>query len=186
MIGFSVHSTAIDGVRTLERTRHSDGRGFLERLFCRDTLRAVLGDREIVQINHTRTVGVGVVRGIHFQHPPFAETKFVHCLKGKIFDVAVDLRRGSPTFLQWHAEILSADEPRTLIIPEGVGHGFQTLEDECELLYFHTAPYTKDVEGGLNARDARLAIAWPLGISIQSDRDRNHPMLTADFSGIEL
>ena len=109
------------------------------------------------------TASRGTVRGMHFQHPPHAETKFVSCLRGEVFDVAVDLRNGSPTFLHWHAEILSADNHRTLVIPEGFAHGFQTLSDDCEMLYFHTAAYNPEAEGGLNVHGStpwhRLATA---------------------------
>src|ERR1700755_1085117 len=131
----------VAGVRLLRGRRLGDERGFLERLFCRESLREILGDRTIVQINHTRTLGRGTVRGLHFQRPPFAEMKLVHCLRGRIFDVAADLRTHSPTPHKWHGEILSDEEPRTLVIPEGVAHGFQVLSDDCELIYLHTAAY---------------------------------------------
>ena len=112
---------------------------------------------------------------MHFQHPPHAETKFISCLTGEVFDVAVDLRRGSPTFLLWHAEILSADNHKTFIIPEGFAHGFQTLTKDCEILYLHTTAYRADAEGGLNASDPRLGIQWPLSIAEQSARDSHIP-----------
>ncbi len=124
------------------------------------------------------------MRGLHFQHPPDAETKFVHCLRGEVCDVAVDLRRGSPTFLRWHAELLSADNHRTFVIPEGFAHGFQTLADDCEMLYFHTAGYRQEAEGGLNAQDPRLAIRWPLPVAGLSPRDAEHAPLAADFAGV--
>lgn len=98
---------------------------------------------------------------MHFQRTPHAEMKLVSCVRGLVFDVAVDLRRGSPTFLRWHSELLSADNHKTLVIPEGFAHGFQTLTDDCEMLYLHTTAYAPDAEAGLNPQDARLAIAWP-------------------------
>ena len=106
------------------------------------------------------------------------------CLRGRVFDVAVDLRGSSPTFLEWHSEILSADNHRTLFIPEGFAHGFQTLEDDCEMLYFHTAPYMREAEGGLHALDPRLAIDWPLPPCGLSPRDDGFPMLDDRFSGV--
>jgi len=123
------------------------------------------------------------VRGLHFQHPPHAEDKLVSCLRGEVFDVAVDLRQGSATFLQWHAEILSADNARSLLIPQGFAHGFQTLTDDCELLYLHSRAYAAGAEGALNVRDPALAIRWPLAFTDISERDAQHPLLTREFTG---
>ncbi|WPL20175.1 CDP-glucose 4,6-dehydratase [Thiorhodovibrio frisius] len=129
MSRFTPHATPIADLILLERHSLGDARGFLERLYCQEELRPLLGERRIVQINRTLTAQAGTVRGLHFQHPPHAELKAVTCLRGAIFDVAVDLRQGSSTFLHWHAERLSGDQPRTLVIPEGFAHGFQTLTD---------------------------------------------------------
>ena len=138
----------------------------------------------IVQINHTLTTGLGAVRGLHFQYPPHADTKIVSCLRGEVFDVAVDLRQGSQTFLQWHAEILSADNYKTMVISEGFAHGFQTLTEDCEMLYFHTAGYQPSAEGALNVRDPRLNIFWPLVVTDLSPRDAVHPLVTEEFAGV--
>jgi dTDP-4-dehydrorhamnose 3,5-epimerase len=134
----------------------------------------------------TLTARLGSARGLHFQAPPYAETKIVSCIRGEVFDVAVDLRQGSATFLQWHGEVLSAKNNRTLLIPEGFAHGFQTLEDECEMLYFHTAAYHPETEGGLNIADPRLAIRWPKPLRDISKRDLDHPYIEADYRGISL
>lgn len=123
---------------------------------------------------------------MHFQYPPHAETKFVSCLRGEVFDVAVDLRQGSPTFLRWHAEILGAGDHKTLMIPEGFAHGFQTLTEDCEMLYSHTAAYQPGAECGLNAKDPRLNIRRPEAIAELSPRDAAHPLLAGDFFGIEI
>ena len=123
---------------------------------------------------------------MHFQFPPHAEMKLVTCLRGEVFDVAVDLRQNSPTCLKWHAARLSADNHKTLVIPEGFAHGFQTLTDECEMLYFHTAAYQPDAEGGLNALDPAFSIDWPLPITERSARDQAHASLTAGFTGLKL
>jgi dTDP-4-dehydrorhamnose 3,5-epimerase len=181
---FDLLVTPIAGLCLLQRKPLGDSRGFLERLFCQDELAGLLVGRSIAQINHSLTARRGTVRGMHFQYPPHAETKIVSCLRGEVFDVAVDLRRDSPTFLRWHAEVLSADNHRTLIIPEGCAHGFQTLTDDCEMLYFHTTAYHAPAEGGLNPRDARLAIAWPLPVDGLSRRDAGHVMLNDNFAGI--
>ena len=138
---FDILRTKLPGLELIQRRPIEDGRGFLERLFCADELGPLLAGKAIVQINRTSTSRRGTVRGLHFQYPPYAETKLISCLQGEVFDVAVDLRRGSPTFLSWHGEILSAANHRTLLIPEGFAHGFQTATDDCELLYLHTAPY---------------------------------------------
>jgi len=181
---FDILTTSLDGLHVLHRKLLGDSRGYLERLFCMDELQPLIDGKRIEQINRTLTSHRGTVRGLHFQHPPHAEMKFVHCLRGEVFDVAVDLRRGSPTFLQWHAEILSADNHKTLVIPEGFAHGFQTLSDNCEMLYFHTSAYLQAAEGGLRVDDPRLAIRWPLPVAGISARDAAHPLLNEEFSGV--
>ena len=181
---FEIIPTPIADLRVLQRKPLGDNRGYLERMFCTDELDAILAGRHIVQVNQTLTANRGTVRGMHFQHPPHAETKFVSCLRGEVFDVAVDLRRDSSTFLCWHAETLSADNHRTLVIPEGFAHGFQTQTDDCEMLYFHTTAYQLGTEGGLNAQDPRLAIQWPLPVAGLSPRDAAHPLLSDDFTGV--
>lgn len=186
MSHFAVEKTPIEGLQVIHRQPIGDERGYLERMFCSEDLRSIIGARRIVQINHTKTAKTGTVRGMHFQYPPYAEMKLVSCLHGEVFDVAVDLRQDSPTFLNWHAEILAADNHRTLVIPEGFAHGFQTLSGDCELIYFHTESYHHETEGGLDALDERLSINWPLSITERSTRDQQHPLVTADFSGIKL
>lgn len=183
---FLVTDTQIAGVKVLTRAPFGDERGFLDRLYDFDELRAVLGGKRVAQVNHTLTRERGAVRGMHFQHPPFAETKLVSCIHGEVFDVAVDLRRGSPTFLKWHGERLSSDNKRALLIPEGCAHGIQTLTPDCELIYAHTAPYAAESEGGVNPRDPKLSIDWPQPITLLSARDAAHPMITPAFQGIAL
>lgn len=178
--------TPIAGLVMVERSRIEDHRGFLSRMYSAEAFAAVGVHKPIAQINQTLTRRQGAVRGMHFQWPPHAETKLVTCLHGKIFDVAVDLRRNSPTFLRWHGVVLTEENQRSLLIPEGFAHGFQTLTEGCELLYLHTAAYRQAAEGGVSAIDPRLSIAWPLEITEMSDRDRRHPVLTAAFDGIEL
>lgn len=183
---FDILDTPLAGLRVLQRKPIGDSRGYLERLFCSEELQALAPSKYIAQINHTLTASRGTVRGMHLQHPPHAEIKFVSCLRGEVFDVAVDLRHNSPTFLRWHAVLLSADNHKTLVIPEGFAHGFQTLTDDCEMLYFHTAAYQAGAEGGLNAQDPRLAIQWPLPVFGLSPRDAAHPLLDDNFAGLAL
>jgi len=181
---FAILDTPIPGLQLIQRQPLGDSRGYFERLFCAEELQALLPGRSIVQINHSLTARRGAVRGLHFQFPPHAEIKFVSCLRGEVFDVAVDLRQGSPTFLQWHAEILNAQNHKTLLIPEGFAHGFQTLSADTELLYFHTAAYQPSAEGGLQVQDTRLSILWPEAITELSPRDAAHPWITEAFRGV--
>ncbi|AUB84161.1 dTDP-4-dehydrorhamnose 3,5-epimerase family protein [Candidatus Thiodictyon syntrophicum] len=183
---FEILNTPISGLHLIRRRPLGDRRGYLERLFCAEELRGLIPGRGIAQVNHSFTNRRGTVRGMHFQYPPHTETKFVSCLRGAVFDVAVDLRRGSTTFLRWHAAILSADNHQTILIPEGCAHGFQTLTDDCELLYLHTAAYQPSAEGGLNPRDPRLGIHWPEVLTEVSSRDTAHPLLTEAFGGLEV
>jgi dTDP-4-dehydrorhamnose 3,5-epimerase len=183
---FDILDMPIQGLKLVQRKPLGDSRGYLERMFCAEEMQALIPEKQVVQINHTITAKRATVRGLHFQHPPHAETKFVSCLRGEVFDVAVDLRRGSRTFLHWHAEILSADNHKTYVIPEGFAHGFQTLTEDCELLYLHTSAYQAEAEGGLNARAPRLGIAWPLPIGEQSVRDSAHPLAMEDFLGVAV
>lgn len=176
----------IAGLKIAQSVPHSDARGAFMRLFCANELQPVLGERHISQINHSRTSHVGAVRGMHFQYPPHAEMKLVRCLRGRIFDVSVDVRAGSPTFLQWHAQELRQDDAQMMIIPEGFAHGFQVLEPESELLYLHTAFYYPSAERGLLHDDPRLAIDWPLPPQDVSPRDLSHSRLDAAFTGVTL
>ena len=185
MSHFEIGETPLPGCKVIRRTPIRDARGFLERLFDADELRALI-PKPILQVNRTLTRKRGTVRGMHFQHPPHAEIKLVTCLRGEIFDVAVDLRRSSATFLRWHGERLSADNRTTLLIPEGCAHGLQTLSDDCEVLYFHTAAYQPAAEAGVHARDPMLAITWPEEITELSSRDSSHPMLAREFQGVAV
>lgn len=184
MSKFTFIPTPLDGLVLVERQRLQDQRGYFSRLFCADELAEVGFRLPIAQINQTLTRQRAAVRGLHFQHPPHSEDKFVSCIRGEIFDVAVDLRRGSATFLRWHGAVLSAGNARSLLIPQGYAHGFQALSNDCELLYLHSRPYAAAAERGLNARDPALAIEWPLVFSDISERDANHPLLTRGFIGI--
>jgi dTDP-4-dehydrorhamnose 3,5-epimerase len=181
---FTVTDLPLAGLKRIERQRLGDSRGFLSRLFCAEELAAVGWCKPIAQINHTYTAQCGTVRGMHYQHSPHAEMKLVSCIQGEVWDVAVDLRAGCPTFLHWHAEILSADNNRALLIPEGFAHGFQTLSDDVTLLYCHTAAYSPKAEAALNAQDPRLAITWPLAITELSLRDAKHPLIDTRFKGV--
>lgn len=178
--------TSIPGVRVIESSVFQDNRGTFSRLFCARELQAIVGQRMIVQINHSMTRCIGAVRGLHYQHPPHAEIKIVRCLKGRIFDVAVDLRQGSPTFLKWTGVELTPESRLAFVIPEGCAHGFQVLEECSELLYLHTAFYKPDVEGAVRFDDPQIGVDWPLAPADLSARDLGHPLLHEDFKGIAL
>jgi dTDP-4-dehydrorhamnose 3,5-epimerase len=181
---FDTLYTPITGLLVLQRKPLGDNRGYLERLFCIEELKTLVPGKTIAQINHTLTARRGTVRGMHFQHPPHAETKFVSCLRGEVFDVAVDIRHNSPTFLRWHAEILSENNHKTFVIPEGFAHGYQTLTDQSEMVYLHTSTYQPGAEAGLHVYDPRLAIKWPLPVLELSPRDSDHPFWSGDFIGV--
>jgi len=184
MSRFDFTDTPLAGTRVVTRKALEDARGFLCRLFCADGFREAGADLPVAQINHTLTRRRGSIRGLHFQRSPHAEVKLVSCLRGEVFDVAVDLRRGSPTFLRWFGTVLSADNRSALLIPEGCAHGFQTLTDDCELIYLHSAAYHPGAEGAVNALDPRLAIDWPLAVAEMSARDRDHPPIDDAFEGL--
>lgn len=179
-------STPLGGVYLAQSPTMADQRGGLTRLYCEHELAAALGPRRVVQVNHTLTRARGAVRGMHFQHPPHAEMKFVRCIKGRVWDVAVDIRAGSPTFLRWHAEELSPENGLMMIIPEGCAHGFQALEPNSEMLYLHTAFYAPASEGGFMCNDDAIGIRWPLPINDLSARDSNHPAIAPHYRGVTL
>ncbi len=186
MSRFKIEHLPLEGLQVVERVEIGDARGFLSRIFCADQLSTAGWTRPIAQINQTLTATLGTVRGLHFQLPPHAEMKLVSCLAGTVWDVAVDLRRGSPTFLHWHAEILSAENRRAMLIPEGFAHGFQSLADGVVMLYCHSAAYHAGAEAGLHPKDPALAVRWPLEISDLSTRDAKHAMITPQFAGVDL
>ena len=178
--------TSIPGAWIIKSTALQDDRGTFSRLFCSRELQAIVGPRTIVQINHSMTHRVGAVRGLHYQNPPHSEMKIVRCLKGRVFDVAVDLRQGSPTFLKWTAVELTPGNRHAFMIPEGCAHGFQVLEANSELLYLHTAFYTPEAEGAVRFDDPRIGVTWPLAPTDLSPRDQSHLRLKEDFKGVVL
>lgn len=186
MSRFKFTDLSLDGLKRVERQPIADLRGSFVRMFCGEELKSIGWDKPIAQINLTHTKSKGAIRGLHFQRPPYAEIKLVSCTQGEVWDVAIDLRANSKTFLQWHAEILSAKNSHSLLIPEGFAHGFQALTDEVEMLYCHSEGYEPSSEGGLNPSDPLLNISWPLGVNELSPRDQAHLFLNSQFTGIVL
>lgn len=164
--------------------RH-DERGFFARLFCSQEFQNHQLHSHWEQINNSLTKVKGTVRGLHFQRSPSAEVKLVRCIRGSVFDVAVDLRESSATYGQWRAIELTADNRKMLYIPAGFAHGFQSLANDSEIIYFNSASYSPGVEGGLHCMDSAVAISWPLPILGLSERDHTLPQL-ADLVPIEL
>lgn len=176
-------TTPLVGLWEIRTAPHGDDRGRFTRIFCKNAFAAVRDDLRFVQVNHSVTALRGTVRGLHLQRSPAAEAKLIRCIRGAVFDVAVDLRSESPTFGKWHAIELSEHNEREVYIPEGFAHGFQTLTDDVQMLYQHTAAYSKEHEAGVNYADPTLAINWPLPVTVVSDRDRELPLLGTGIFG---
>ena len=176
--------TALKGSFVISLEPYSDERGWFARTFCKKEFETIGHHKEWVQLNHSFTIYKGTIRGMHFQMPPFNEIKMVRCIAGAVLDVIVDIRKDSATFLQHISVSLSAANKQMLYIPQGFAHGFQTLEDNTELIYHHSEYYQPGVEGGLRYNDGALNIQWPLSIQNISERDMNHPLLDNNFKGI--
>lgn len=181
---FTPVETGLAGPVLLERRRFSDDRGYLSRLFDPADLADFGWDGPVAQVNETGTLRAGIVRGLHYQNPPHAELKLVTCTAGRILDIAVDVRAGSPTFLRHVAVELSAENGRSFLIPRGFAHGFQALTDDVRMVYVHSASHHPEAEAGLHPQDPALAIAWPLQPHGLSPRDLAHPMIGPEFRGV--
>lgn len=167
----------LEGAFRIDLERKADSRGFFARLFCEEEFASHGLTRAWSQCNVSYSAEKGTVRGMHFQRRPAADAKLVKCMRGAAFDVIVDLRRGSATFGRWTSVTLTADGGEMIYVPEGFAHGFQTLTDGTDLLYFHSQSYSPHHEGGLLFRDPDVGIAWPLEIGNLSDRDKTLPPL---------
>jgi dTDP-4-dehydrorhamnose 3,5-epimerase len=182
----NIQNTAIIGAWIIESEAFRDDRGMFSRHFCARELQELFGARTIVQINHSTTRKVGAVRGLHYQNAPHAEMKLVRCLKGRVFDVAVDLRQDSPTFRKWNAVELTPESNLAYLIPEGCAHGFQVLEENSQLLYMHTEFYTPQSEVAVRFDDPCIGVNWPLEPTDVSARDKSHPLLNEIFEGVSI
>ncbi len=180
------HPLPLAGSFVIEYEPRCDERGFFARVFCSESFRKQgLVDR-FVQTNHSMSLRRGIVRGLHYQHPPHAEAKLLRCLRGSVQDVMVDLRRNSPTFLQWHAVVLRADELKAVYIAPGFAHGYQALEDGSAVSYDVSAAYMPELEGAIRFDDPRLRIKWEIPDVIVSRKDTSTPYLADDFAGVQL
>jgi len=176
--------TPLKGSYIINLTPFSDERGWFARTYCENEFREIGHAEKWVQMNHSCTTKKGTVRGMHYQLPPFREIKMVRCIRGKVFDVIIDIRKDSATFLQWFGVELSPEAMNMLYIPVGFAHGFQTLSDNSEMIYHHSEFYTPGAEGGIKYNDPAVNIKWPLEVTSISERDLNHPGLTEKFKGI--
>lgn len=178
--------TPLNGLTVVHGEPRVDERGRFVRVFCTQEFEALRAGLRFVQVNLSRSTQRGTVRGMHFQRGPAADAKLVRCVCGAVYDVAVDLRPDSPTFLRWRAVELSAEAENAVFVPEGFAHGFQVRSDGAELLYLHTAAYSSEHEAGVRFDDPRLAIEWPLPAAAVSARDRSFPLIDDAFAGAGL
>ena len=183
---FEFMKTPLNGLYRIERKQKTDQRGFFSRLFCSEEFEEIGLSKPFVQVNHSMTKKKGAVRGMHFQYPPHAESKLVTCISGEILDIVVDIRSNSKTYLQWYSRVLSDKNLASLYIPEGFAHGFQTLTEDCQLLYLHSEFYKPTAEAVINPLDPILSIEWPSQISEISEKDENQPMLDNTFKGLDV
>jgi dTDP-4-dehydrorhamnose 3,5-epimerase len=175
----------LEEVLEIRPRRFADERGFFSEVWNEAVWRQAGIDRHFVQDNHSLSRQAGVLRGLHYQAPPMAQAKLVRVTRGSVFDVAVDIRHGSPTFGRWAGTVLSAAEWNQLLVPEGFAHGFLTLEPDCEVQYKVTAPYSSEHDRAIRYDDPDVAIDWPVagGELILSDKDRAAPPLAGLDSG---
>ncbi len=178
--------TGIGGLYTIEMELLEDDRGFFGRVFCSEEMESISHNSGIVQINHSSNKKKGTLRGLHYQVEPYGEIKIVKCIRGAVFDVVVDIRKDSKTFLKWFGVELSGKNMKMLYIPKGFAHGFLTLENDSELIYFHSNFYHKESERALRYNDPALDIKWPASINQISQKDLNNSLIGKDFEGIEV
>jgi dTDP-4-dehydrorhamnose 3,5-epimerase len=176
--------TPLKGAFKIKLEPYSDDRGLFARTFCKNEFQKINHVKEFVQFNHSITKSRGTLRGMHYQLPPFTEIKLIRCVRGSVYDVIIDIREGSPTFLNYFALELSESNMLSIYVPEGFAHGFQTLEDNAQLIYHHTAYYVAGKEGGIRYNDPRVNINWPIPISMITQKDANYSLLNDNFKGI--
>lgn len=167
----------LPGAYAIDLEQRGDSRGRFTRLFCAKEIAAIAHTKPIVNVNLSYTQKRGTIRGMHFQNEPHAEVKIIKCIRGAILDVIVDNRKDSPTYLKWTGLELTESNDLMIYIPEGFAHGFQSLSDDVEMIYFHTEYYEKASEGGLGFDDPKIGIVWPLPPTVISERDRSFQFL---------
>ena len=178
------NETSLKGSYIIDLEPFADDRGWFARTFSKDEFGNIGHYKEWVQLNHSYTKQKGTIRGMHFQIPPFSEIKLVRCISGAVYDVIIDLREKSSTFLNYLGVDLSSVNKKMIYIPEGFAHGFQALTDDCELIYHHSQMYMPGVEAGIKYDEPLVNIHWPLPVSKISKKDNTHPRLPVNFKGI--
>jgi dTDP-4-dehydrorhamnose 3,5-epimerase len=179
-----IRSTSLKGAFIINITQKFDKRGFFLKLFNSKKLLKNKIEHKFVEINYSSSYKKNTLRGMHYQVPPFAETKIIKCIKGEIFDVILDLRINSPTFGKWHGEYLNDKNNKMMYVPKGFAHGFLTIKNNTEVLYFVSSPYSKKHEKGLKYNEKKFLIKWPFKISIISKKDNNWPEFNYKWHGI--
>jgi len=174
-----VTPTPIDGLLIVQPKRHGDARGWFSEVYSRPAFQAVGLDFDFVQDNHSMSGPIGTLRGLHYQRPPFAQTKLVRCTRGAIFDVAVDVRAGSPSYGKWYGVDLTAENGLQLLVPVGFLHGFITRSEGAEVQYKVTAPYAPECDGGIAWDDPDISIDWGVTAPVLSGKDAIAPRLAA-------
>lgn len=178
--------TPLKGLYIIHHKILKDERGLFARTFCKNEFKKIGFEKEFVQFNHSFNLTKGTIRGMHFQNSPFNETKLIRCVQGKVYDVAVDIRENSPTFLQYFAVELSVENMFSILIPEGFAHGFQTLNDNTALIYHHTQFYTPKADSGLRYDDIALDIKWQLSPTNVSEKDKTYKLIDNNYKGIVI
>ena len=178
--------TEIKGCFIIKANPVEDERGWFGRFFCKNEIKPFFDNFEIVQINHSFNKKKGSFRGMHYQKPPFAEAKLIRCVAGSIVDFVLDIRKNSPTFLKWISVELSSANRKSIYLPKGMAHGFQTLTDNTELIYYHNVFYNKDSDSGIRYNDPLINIKLPLDITVISDKDIKYLLLDSNFKGIQV
>ena len=181
---FVISPTQLAGLCVIRKKPLIDHRGELTRMYCQDEFASIALSKTLVQINKSKTLKPGTIRGMHFQSGSYAEDKIVSCIAGKVFDVAVDIRPESKTFLSWFGIELSAENNISLLIPAGFAHGFQSLEENSEIIYFVTNQYNSLAEDGIHPLDTSVNIQWPLNCSDISEKDAERPFITNQRVGV--
>ena len=184
--GMTFTEIPLGGAAIISLNPIRDERGFFARTFCTATMRKHGLIDTFPQANHSMSVGAGTIRGLHYQTPPAAEAKLVRCLRGEVYDVMVDVRKGSDTFLQWFGCTLAEGDFTVVYVPPGFAHGYQSLTDGAEVVYQSSAEYTPHLEGRIRYDEPRVGISWPVATPILSPKDATTPWLAAEFEGVVL
>lgn len=184
MNNLTLLETTLLDLKIIKRKQKEDSRGYFSRLYCPDELKNIGFHAGVMQINESFTSHRGAIRGMHYQKHPWSEVKIVTCVMGAVFDVAIDLRRNSSTYLQWFGVELSPKNSKALLIPQGFAHGFQTLSDDTLLIYTHSQTYKYEADAGISPFDPKIGVQWPIPVKQISNRDRALPCIDENFNGI--